>query len=323
MERDRFVERARPRWAELHRLLEGPWGKGGASISRTVSLYRQLCSDLMRARALGCGPDVTNTLDALVARAHNGLYQRPSVRVSPIFSLLLQDFPRVLRKNWGCFAVSLALFVVAFAVGLVGALHSLGFSESVLPVELLEGMADAYSKGFSEGRHEGADAAMAGFYVYNNVGIAFRCFATGILFGSGSAFFLVYNGLVMGTVFGHVARTGGGVNIFSFVAGHGPFELIAIVIAGAAGLRMGFALISTHGLSRLASLRAQAADLVVLITGVAVMLLMAALIEGFWSPSSVPNPIKWVVGGVNMALVCLFLAFAGRKGDRGRASESR
>ena len=67
---------------------------------------------------------------------------------------------------------------------------------SVLPAELLDGMAEAYSKGFAEGRSGDQDAAMAGFYVYNNVGIAFRCFATGILFGLGSLFFLLYNGLV-------------------------------------------------------------------------------------------------------------------------------
>ena len=84
---------------------------------------------------------------------------------------------------------------------------------------------------------------MAGFYVYNNVGIAFRCFATGVLFGAGSLFFLIYNGLVTGTVAGYVMSAGHGGNIWTFMCGHAPFELTAIVIAGGAGLEMGYALV--------------------------------------------------------------------------------
>ena len=71
----------------------------------------------------------------------------------------------------------------------------------------------------------------SGFYVYNNVGIAFRCFATGILFGLGSLFFLIYNGITIGTVLGHVIAAGHGHNILTFVCTHGTFELTAIGIA--------------------------------------------------------------------------------------------
>ena len=87
---------------------------------------------------------------------------------------------------------------------------------------------------------------MAGFYVYNNVGIAFRCFATGVLFGLGSVFFLVYNGLQMGAVAGLLTASGRGFNLLTFVASHGAFELTAIVIPGTAGLVMGYALVDTR-----------------------------------------------------------------------------
>src|SRR5262249_59601085 len=104
------------------------------------------------------------------------------------------------------------------------------------PEAMLRGMQEAYSEGFKKGRSGGENTLMAGFYVYNNVGIAFRCFATGILLGLGSVFFLIYNGLVIGTVLGFVVQAGSGRNILTFVCGHSPFELTAIVIAGAAGL---------------------------------------------------------------------------------------
>src|SRR5204863_402714 len=101
-------------------------------------------------------------------------------------------------------------------------------------------------------------------------------------FGLGSLFFLIYNGLIIGTVFGFIARLGFGGNIFTFCCGHSPFELTAIVIAGAAGIRMGYALVSTEGRTRVGSLRVHAGDVARLILGAAVMLLIAAGIEGFW-----------------------------------------
>ena len=154
---------------------------------------------------------------------------------------------------------------------------------------------------------------MAGFYVYNNVGVAFRCFATGILFGTGSIFFLVYNGLMIGTVTGTVAQAGFSANILTFMCGHAPFELTAIIIAGAAGIQMGYAVVETRGRTRIGSLRHQAPDIARLIVGAAVMLVIAALVEGFWSPSSAAPTVKWVVAALFTTLVIAFLAFAGRR----------
>src|SRR5690242_6275351 len=80
---------------------------------------------------------------------------------------------RLMRKHWGFVAVATVLFWLPFALGLAGALFRPGFAEHVLPPETLEAMNTWYAK--SESRPDGGDSAMAGFYVYNNVGIAFRC----------------------------------------------------------------------------------------------------------------------------------------------------
>ncbi|MFT5431873.1 MAG: putative membrane protein SpoIIM required for sporulation, partial [Myxococcota bacterium] len=156
------------------------------------------------------------------------------------------------------------------------------------------------------------DTGMFGFYIYNNVGIAFRCFATGMLFGLGSAYFLVYNGFAIGAVLGFVISAGHGNNILTFICGHGPFELTAIVISGAAGLRLGHALIETKGRTRLGSVRAITGDLVTLVLGAGAMLVIAAILEGYWSPSGLAPPIKWSVGLGFSVLVTLWLGFAGR-----------
>jgi uncharacterized membrane protein SpoIIM required for sporulation len=183
---------------------------------------------------------------------------------------------------------------------------------------MLEQLSEAYAEGFSHGRSEDMDAAMTGFYVRNNVSIAFQCFATGILFALGSGYFLLFNGLVIGTVFGYVVHAGHGLNIATFVCGHSPFELTAIVIAGGAGIRMGTALIATRGRTRVGSLRSHAPDLVALVSGAAAMLVIAALIEAFWSPSSLPRTVKFVFAGSASLLVATFLALGGREFGKSR-----
>jgi uncharacterized membrane protein SpoIIM required for sporulation len=205
------------------------------------------------------------------------------------------------------------MFVVPLVVGWQGALNSPAFASAVLPLGTLEELSKAYAEGFSPGRAGQIDAAMTGFYVNNNVGIAFRCFATGILFGVGSAFFTLYNGLSIGTVFGYIQRAGHARNLLTFVCGHSAFELTALVIASGAGLCMGSTLINTQGRSRLGSLRRHAAELAQLVSGAAAMLCIAALIEAFWSPSSLPNGVKYAFAAVAWTAVFAFLGFAGRR----------
>jgi uncharacterized membrane protein SpoIIM required for sporulation len=102
------------------------------------------------------------------------------------------------------------------------------------------------------------------------------------------------------------------MNLLTFCCGHSPFELTAIVISGTAGLLMGYALVSTGGRTRWGSLRRCADELAHLVFGAAFMLLVAALIEGFWSPSSAPAPAKWIVAVFFALAVTTYLTSAGR-----------
>lgn len=313
-DQDTFVFRRQEDWTELEKLL----GLGKElhrghprEISRAASLYRSVCADLMRARSR-FGPDLVRYLDGLAARAHNLLYGSRAYRISALWELIAHEFPRTIRQRWGFFLLANLLFYVPFFIGMFGTLASTEFAQTILPAEQLAGMEDMYQQGFDEGRDGGQDSAMAGFYVLNNVGIAFRCFATGILFGLGSLFFSIYNGLTIGVVLGWVTSVGHGGNILTFICGHGPFELTAIVISAGAGLQMGWALIKTDGLTRTGSLRAQSRELGNLIVGAAVMLVIAAGIEGFWSPSSMPPPVKWAFSGFACLFVTAWLALGGR-----------
>jgi uncharacterized membrane protein SpoIIM required for sporulation len=317
---DEFVSARQAAWAELDALLAKKrvlHKLPPASISRAASLYREICSDLMRARGAGYSADVVDVLDSLAARACAAMYSAPPYRLGALWELVASGFPLAVRRNARFVALATVLFVLPGILGFVGASRSRGFAVQIMSEPMVAQMEKAYSE-LGRGREDGGDAMMASFYVYNNVGIAFRCFATGILFGLGSIFFLVYNGLVIGVVAGAVSAAGHGRNLFTFIAGHGAFELTAIVLSGAAGIAMGYALVDTGPQTRWASLRAKSGDLFRMIMGAALMLLVAAFIEGFWSPSSVLPQVKWGVAGTLYLLVLCYLFFAGRSTEGGR-----
>jgi len=322
---DEFVAARQQDWAELEQLLA--LGRGfrklpPISIARAAAIYRAVSSDLMRAQAAGYSPDVIALLDGLAARAHNTLYSAPPYRMRAVWELIAADFPRTLRRHGRFFALAVALFVLPGVLGFAGATRSRAFALQILPAESVEQMEEAYAEGFGKGRKAGVNTFMTGFYVFHNVGIAFQCFATGVLFGLGSVFFLVYNGLTIGAVAGLVTAAGHGRNLLTFTCTHGAFELTAIVIAGTAGIVMGYALVDTRGRTRIGSLQARAREIVYLVVGAALMLLVAAGIEGFWSPSGLPERVKWGGAIVAYLLVISYLTFAGRSGQAERPPQA-
>jgi uncharacterized membrane protein SpoIIM required for sporulation len=209
-----------------------------------------------------------------------------------------------------------ALLVVPGVVAalVVGADPAL--AERVLPHAQLVELETMYSGPRVAGAGSGFEGGMTGFYLYNNVGIAFRCFATGIFWGIGTAVVLVYNSIVLGTVASFLLARGHGERFFTFVVAHGAFELTAIAIAGAAGLIIGDALLRPGPYRRIDALRRRGVDGVKLAVGAGAMLFVAALVEAFWSPIALPAAIKYVAGSLAWACVLVYLAFAGREGTR-------
>jgi uncharacterized membrane protein SpoIIM required for sporulation len=157
---------------------------------------------------------------------------------------------------------------------------------------------------------------MWGMYIANNVGIDFQCFAGGIIFGIGAVFYMLYNGLIIGAVAGHLTQLGYIETFWGFVAGHSAFELTGAVLSGAAGLKIGLALIAPGNRSRVAALKAAAAVAVRLLYGAALLTFLAAFIEAFWSPErSIPFEIKIGAGIFLWVLTWSYLLLAGRNRD--------
>lgn len=314
-------------WESYRRLLAGLEGRSAGrkrpdGMQRFPALYRRLCGHYALAKARGYSPGLVATLHGLVQQGYGHLYRRRGPSPGAVLDFVARDFPSALRRHAGPFWVAAAaLFLTMLAMGLASyhdeaLIYSLMDEGQVADLETQYDPARA-GPGGVPGREPEQDFAMFGFYVMNNLGVGFRCFATGLLLGLGSLLMLALNGLAIGAAAGHLTQAGAGPVFWPFVSGHAPFELTAIAISGAAGLLLGLALLAPRGRSRLAALRANAVEAVRLVAGAGVMLLVAAVIEAFWSPGPAPAEVKYAVGALGWVLVVAYLLLAGRGADLG------
>ncbi len=323
-----LIRRRQQDWGELESMLvrftrSKRRRATAAELSRFGALFRDVCADLARARAQAYSDDLIDYLNALAARSHNVFYTAPPAPVGGPWRFFARTFPLTVRKNAAYVLAGLFLFFAPM-LGIISlARTDAGTLYQLVPERTLKYYEQMYKKGHAGGRSEAADAAMTGFYVRNNVGIAFNCFATGVFFGIGSIFFLLFNGVIIGAVFGFITQGPYGMNLLSFVAGHGPFELFAISLSGAAGLRLGLGAIVTGNRRRRDSLRLAATDAVRLVLGAAALLLGAALIEGFFSPSSLPMAAKFGMGGACTIFLCWYLGLHAARLQRQEQERTR
>lgn len=312
-------------WKELEELLDRLLhGKKGDQTSREpvqgvrlAELYRRTCEHLALARTRSYPAYLLDRLERLTAEAHQLIYQRRELGLSRLKRLVLTDFPQSVRRHAKYVWISLTVFVLPLVTTglLVYARPELILS--VVDASTAASFEEMYSpeaESIGRVRDAGTDWMMFGFYIRNNIGVAFQCFAGGLFAGLGSLFFLAFNGAFAGALAGYLTERGLSSTFYSFVVTHASFELTAIVLSGAAGLRIGHSLIAPGRYRRVQSLMIAARESAVIIYGVAAMLLVAALLEAFWSSARwIPPVVKYSVAAVCWLAVLSYLTLQGRR----------
>jgi uncharacterized membrane protein SpoIIM required for sporulation len=304
------IEQRRGQWQEMERLCEEASGRAWRrlppdKVLRLAALYRSACADLALAEASLLPSNTVNYLHQLVARGHNLLYRSRMFNFAAWRRELLVDLPARLVTD-RCVWLAMLIFWGGFfgAMGLVIAIP--GLAERAVGSEQIEMMEEMYDQPISS-LSVNERGAMFGFYVQHNTGIGLRCFAYGLVFGVGGLFVTLSNALSLGAVFGHMLTSDYRDNFAEFVTAHGPFELTAIVLSAAAGMKLGFSLIATDGATRLVSLRRTARTAMPTVCAAMVLFFLAAVIEGFISPSPAPYAAK--LGVAIASVIALFLYF--------------
>lgn len=313
---NRFIDERKDNWQRLEDLLGLLQGSSLRGLSRLEvrefgELYRRAAADLAIARAETRDPKLINYLNSLVIRAHGKIYRAEGDGANLIREFFAREFPQTFRRNWKYMAVAGGTFIVFAIFGFIATWRDTDFTHFVYlsgVVEMIQSN-DHWWQSLNESNQIGAS-----FIMSNNILVSIRAFAMGALFGVGAFYDIAFFGAHVGSVFGACYKLNPpfGFDLLTFVVGHGVIELSVVCFCGGAGMMIGYAIINPGDLTRAQALKKKGMDAAKIVIGCACLLVVAGLIEGFISPSSLPPAVKFGTGILSGIVMYSYLMLAGR-----------
>ena len=315
MPTDRFIAQRKTAWQRLEDLLKL---LDGASLGRLRKdevrelgrIYRRTASDLAIARAESRDPRLVNYLNSLVIRAHGRIYRADAQGSKKIGRFFTRELPQTFRRTWRYTFLSFLVFAIFAVFGFIGTHYDPEFSELV-------GVNPAFREMYIETKTHWWEALNesnqvgASYIMTNNILVTIYTFSFGALCGIGTLFYLGYNGANIASVLSLTYRAGFGNDLVTFMVAHGVVELSCIFIAGGAGLLIGSAILLPGDLTRADALKTRGMEAVRLMVGVALLLVVAGIIEGFISPAPIDPRIKYSVAAVSGVALYSYLLLVG------------
>lgn len=319
------------RWQKLEELLDNISEAKISSISdkklyQLGALYRQTSIDLSLLRS-GENSDgqLESYLNHLVSRAHSVIYSMRKGNVRSVWWFIKGGFASVVRHNFVFVLIAALIFFGTAAASFMAVKINPKLSYSLYSKEAIQ--YEEYRLEHHKGEYKGnftfsvpESSFVAAIIITNNLKVDVLCFAGGILYCLPCLLMLLFNGLMLGTFSGVIDNYGYSFNFFSLILTHGVWELTALCLSGAAGLILGYALISPGGFSRRDALRLRARAALQIFAGAALMTIITGLIEAYVTPHS-SLAVRWIVISIMTLSLIIYFLFAGR--DKSEPAEMR
>ena len=318
----RWIARREGSWRRLDDLLNRAEKQGlntltTEEIKTLASLYRSVSADLARARTQNVGEALIRDLQGLTSRSYSQIYQGSRRQDwQAIVKFYQYGFPAAVRRSWGYIAIATALFVISGFIAWWYAWQDPSFMSLVLGPGFVAEVQE--SEELWTVSILGQEPVASSAIMVNNIAVCFNAIIGGVAFflpqvpiitppGVFTVYILVFNGLMIGSVATLVAQTDLAYDLWAFVFPHGSLELPAIFFAGGAGLLLARAILLPGKYRRLDALQVYGRQAAELVYGIVPMLIIAGIIEGFYSPSPfVPNIVKYATGTV---LFCVLVSY--------------
>lgn len=318
---ENFVAERQGNWSRLEALLSRAQvgqlrALSADELEEMTRLYRMAASDLARARRDFPGDRVVAYLNRLVSSAYSSVYDAPGISWKDIVRWYTVGFPRLFRATARYYLLAALLLFGPMILSFIAVASSQQAGQALLPAQDYQSVVAAGESGklWTEGLPPSESTFLSAFIMTNNIKVAIFAFAGGMLLGLGTLYVLVYNGVTVGAILGILAHYGLSLRLLSFMSGHGVIELSVISLSGAAGLMLADAILRPAMLERGEALRLAGQRAVQLLLGGASLLVVAGTIEGFLSPSTLPDWAKFGTGLATGVLLYSYWLFAGRKG---------
>lgn len=312
MKEEAFVSKNTVSWDALdaynrHIAKVGVRNLSHSETKEFARLFRLASHHLAYARTHYPKSNAVPQLNKLVAVSHNYMFVRQGRGIADVWGYFSRTFPAMVRETWVYWGIATILFFIGVFFA--------GFYIYSNPSRLNEIMPAAFAS-FAEG--EVPDWGDGGIDVHytlfaasvttNNIAVSFNAIAGGLLLGLGSVFILVYNGLIVGGLFGFFYQVGANMLIaYALVLPHGIIELMAIFLCGGCGLMIAKGMLVPGNFTRRHSLVVQFKRVAAMIPGIVIMLVVAGIIEGYFTPLPIHPWLKIAFAALTgVAMVAYF-----------------
>lgn len=293
---DRFILRNQAGWARLEQLSSAARTRRGLTpveVEELVQLYQRTSTHLSHARTERADPALVVRLTRLVAGAGNVLYGARSRSAAGAARFFTTSFPAAVWHIRRMVVASALLLLVPAAVMAVW----LANSDAALEASAPDAVRQAYVEDDFEAYYSSSPAGQfATSVTVNNIQVSILAFAAGILVCVVTAYILAFNGANVGVAAGLFAAVGEQPKFWGLILPHGLLELSAVIVAGAAGLAIGWAIIAPGDRTRAEALAAEGRRSAVVVLGLMLAFIVAGTIEGFVTPSGLPTAVRVAVG---------------------------
>lgn len=298
-----FVQKRENDWKRLTHLCDraeiSPTKLQPEEFHEFIRLYRRVSADLATVRTRSNNLQLIAFLNDVVARTYGILYRSPRKNLGTALGEALALAASTARRCKYFMLASVLLFLVGFGVT-YSVMDTVPQSRAVFVPSAWSEVFEKWKSGEFEERSFEDSTMMTGMYMSNNPRVALM--ASGLAastFGLGTAAIIFQNGQILGALTHEMSTVGKVPYLFASIAPHGVTEMSGMIVSGAAGLVLGWALINPGRRKRGEALRAAGKDAMVLLITSWIMMFMAAPIEGFFSF----NPRVPIIAKVLFAIV--------------------
>ncbi|MGK7929967.1 MAG: stage II sporulation protein M [Microcystaceae cyanobacterium] len=308
---NRWIARREPHWKRLRTLLDRVEKQGltpltSDEIHELASLYRSVSADLARAQTHDLGHVLIKDLQQLTSRSYSQIYMGSRRQEwQGMIEFYQWRLPTVMQQTWPYIATATAIFGLGALIAWWYAWTDPSFVSLIAPPELISMVRDEQKLWM--GSILGVEPVASSNIMINNIRVSFNAVAGGITAGILTIYIMFFNGIHIGGIATLVGQNKLAYPFWAFVFPHGSLELPAIFLAGGAGLLIAKALLFPRPYRRIDAFKIYGFQAAQLIFGIIPMLIIAGIIEGFYSPSPlIPAPIKYLTGIILFTLLILY-----------------
>ena len=274
-----FVKQNKDKWLRFESVLSN---NNVIDPNELSDLYIEITDHLSYAKTFYRNSNTERYLNQIASQAHQKIYKTKKEPKNRLVSFFKTEFPTLFYQHHRELLISFLVFLLFCIVGAYSAATEGDFVRSIL--------GDAYVNMTIENIENDDPMAvykqmgefnMALGITINNIRVALMAFAYGIMFGVGSLFIMMQNGIMLGSFQYFFYEKGLLWESVRTIWIHGTFEISVIIIAGCSGLVLGNGMLFTGTFTRLESFKRGVINGLKILISTIPFFIVAGLLEGF------------------------------------------